>query len=88
MIEDALFLRRKRALHRARYRGCLEADLLLGRFAAQFVPRFDADELAAFERLLDEADVDILAWYCGRRPAPARHDNEVFRLLRSFEPKA
>lgn len=78
--------RRKRLLHRSRYRGCLEADILLGRFAAAHLPAFDERQLDQFEALLDEPDVDILAWVTGRLPVPARHDNDVMRLLRRFRP--
>lgn len=81
-------MRRKRLIHRSRYRGCLECDLLLGRFAARYVPSFDAAQLERFERLLDEPDPDILAWLTGRRPVPARHDHDVFHLLATFEPTA
>ena len=86
MSDQETSLRRKRLLHRSRYRGCLECDLLLGRFAARYVPEFDAARLAQFEALLEEADVDILAWVTGRQPVPARHDNEVMALLRRFQP--
>jgi len=78
--------RRKRLFHRSRYRGCLEADLLLGRFAATHLPSFDERLLDQFEALLEEPDVDILAWVMGRLPVPARHDNEVMDLLRRFRP--
>jgi antitoxin CptB len=88
MPDDPIALRRKRLLHRSRYRGCLECDILLGRFAERYVPRFGEAQLDRLERLLDEPDADILAWVTGRRHVPARHDNDVFRLLASFEPAA
>ncbi len=88
MTESKTSLRLKRLLHRSRYRGCLECDILLGRFAARYLPTFDARRLDQFEALLEEADADILAWVSGRRPVPARHDNEVMALLRRFRPAA
>lgn len=86
--DESIAARRKRLLHRSRYRGCLECDILLGRFAVRYLPRFDDIQLDRFERLLEEPDVDILAWVGGRRRPPARHDHDVFRLLASFEPTA
>ncbi len=85
MTEEPITLRRKRILHRSRYRGCLECDLLLGRFTARYIDRLDDVELGQLEALLEEKDRDILAWYTGRDPLPARHDNRVFALLRRFE---
>ncbi len=85
MTEEPLTLRRKRLLHRSRYRGCLECDLLLGRFVARYIDRLDDVELAQLEALLEERDQDILAWYTGRDRVPPRHDNRIFALLRRFE---
>jgi antitoxin CptB len=79
-------IRRKRLVHRSRYRGVKESDLLFGQFAAQWLPILDDRQLDRYEALLDEQDQDILAWVYGRQPVPARHDNDVFRMLRSFEP--
>ena len=42
--------------------------------------------LGRYEALLDEPDQDLLAWIYGRVPLPARHDHDVFELLRAFEP--
>ena len=77
--------RRKRMLHRSRYRGQLEADLLLGSFAAAYIPTMDEGQLGRFEALLEESDADILAWVAGRRPVPARHDHDVLAMLRGFK---
>ncbi len=80
--------RRKRLYHRSRYRGCLECDLLLGRFAERHLALFEDRLLDQYEALLEEADADILAWYAGYRPVPPRHDNEVFALLSRFNPSS
>jgi antitoxin CptB len=77
--------RRKRLLHRSRYRGQVEADLLFGSFAAAHVPTMDEGQLGRLEALLDESDADILAWVAGGRPAPARHDHDVLAMLRGFK---
>jgi antitoxin CptB len=65
-MDETRDIRRKRLVHRSRYRGVKESDLLFGQFAAQWLP--------------------ILAWVYGRQPVPEQHDNDVFRMLRSFEP--
>jgi antitoxin CptB len=85
-MDETQDIRRKRLVHRSRYRGVKESDLLFGQFAAQWLPILDDHQLDRYEALLDEQDQDILAWVYGRQPVPARHDNDVFRMLRSFEP--
>jgi succinate dehydrogenase flavin-adding protein (antitoxin of CptAB toxin-antitoxin module) len=77
--------RKKRLLHRSRYRGMLEADLLFGRFAAACLEGLGPDQLDRYEALLEEGDNDLLAWVAGRRAAPARHENDVMAMLRRFE---
>ena len=75
--------RKKRLLYQSHHRGQVENDLLLGRFARQHLAGLPNDRLDQFERLLGEADVDIWAWVTGMQPLPARHDNELFALLRA-----
>jgi antitoxin CptB len=84
MDHSDLAIRRRRLRHRCRYRGFLEADLLLGRFADAWLERLDGTQLDRLEALLAEADVDIWDWATGRRPAPARHDGELLAILQRF----
>ena len=81
-------VRRKRLIHRSRYRGVKESDLLFGQFAATYLPLLNDEQLNRYEALLDESDQDILAWVYGRAPSPPRHDHDVFDMLRKFEPTA
>jgi len=83
-MSEPVAIRRKRLLHQSRYRGRLESDLLLGRFAAAHLAGLDRAELDRYEALLAESDQDLLAWISGRQPVPPRHDHEVFRRLRAF----
>ena len=85
-MSEAQAIRRKRLLHRSRYRGVKESDLLFGQFADQWLNLLNDDQLDRYEALLDEPDQDILAWVYGRAPLPARHDHDVFELLRKFGP--
>ncbi|MCS6778880.1 MAG: succinate dehydrogenase assembly factor 2 [Geminicoccaceae bacterium] len=84
MDEDELAIRRRRLRHRCRYRGFLEADLLLDRFARAWLDRLDRAELDRLEALLEEPDVDIWDWATGRRPVPARHEGALMRILQDF----
>lgn len=73
----------KRARLRAWRRGFREADLILGSFADARVATMSADELARFERLLDENDHDLYAWIVGTSPTPAEFDHDVMADLRA-----
>ncbi|MEO1020202.1 MAG: succinate dehydrogenase assembly factor 2 [Pseudomonadota bacterium] len=85
MMTECSTIRRKRLLHQARYRGCLESDLLMGRFATQHLGEFDERQLDRFEALLNEADQDVLAWVSGRATVPEEHNNDVFLKLMTFD---
>ena len=69
-LEDDLAVRRKRVRFRAWHRGMREVDLLLGRFADAHLAELGADELSAFEALLDVPDQDVLAWLTGAGEPP------------------
>lgn len=85
-MTEPLTIRRKRLIYRSRYRGSLESDLFFGRFADVYVNRLDECQLERYEALLEESDQDLFAWISGRVEVPARHRNDIFRLLRQFEP--
>jgi antitoxin CptB len=79
---ESTAVRRKRLAHRGRDRGFLESDLIFARFIERHLPGLDDGQLDRFEALVDEPDEDVWAWVIGRRPVPARHDNDVMALLR------
>lgn len=85
-MDETRELRRKRLVHRSRYRGVKESDLLFGQFAARHLGELDDAQLDRYEALLDEPDQDLLAWIYGRAPVPERHRHDVFERLRTFEP--
>ncbi|WP_341702779.1 succinate dehydrogenase assembly factor 2 [Ferrovibrio sp.] len=77
--------RRKRLLHRSRYTGMKETDILLGSFAARHLPTFTAVELDQYEALLENYDdPQIYAWAIGRDPVPAHLNTGVMKLLRAY----
>jgi antitoxin CptB len=85
MVEDELSNRRRKLLHRSRYRGFLEADLVFGRFTAAHLDRLSEAQLDRYEQLLREDDHDLWAWITGCRPVPARHDNDVMGMLQRLD---
>lgn len=84
-MSEPIDIRRKRLIHRSRYTGMKETDLLLGAFASRHVPEFDAAQLDQYEALLaTNEDPRIYAWAIGRDPVPAEFDTPVMRLLQAF----
>ena len=83
--DEPIDIRRKRLIHRSRYTGMKETDLLLGAFAQRYVPGFDAAQLDEYERLLEETDVDLFDWATGRAAVPERCQSAVMRLLQHFK---
>ncbi len=75
----------KRALWRAHHRGTKEADMLVGGFADRWLGQMDAGEFAWFEALLDEQDVDILAWAFGKAEAPATLAGPMMARLQQLD---
>jgi antitoxin CptB len=83
-MTEPITTRQKRLVHRSRYRGCREADLIFGRFADAHVHAMDREALDRYEALIEESDQDLLAWLTEREPVPKRHDNDIFHKLRRF----
>lgn len=87
MTED-IATRRKRLLHRSRYTGIKETDILLGAFAEAYLPGFDAGQLDRYEALLEVgSDPVIYGWAIGAMPVPPEHENDVMALLKAFKLK-
>ncbi len=70
---DPHALRRRRIHWRAHHRGLREADMLVGGWWDRHGASLDAAGLDWFEALLEEQDVDILAWAMRREPLPERY---------------
>jgi antitoxin CptB len=75
--------RRRRILFRAWRRGLREMDLVMGHFADQEIATMSEGDLDQFERLLDAADPDVLAWIMGEATLPAEFDTPLFARLRA-----
>lgn len=63
-------VRRRRLIYRAKQRGWLEADILVGSWARENVPRLNDDELAQLEIILQEETIDLFNFVSGKDPLP------------------
>jgi len=64
--------RLKRLAFRAWHRGTKEADLMIGGFFDRYAASWTEAEADWFEALLEEQDVDIMAWALGTLAVPER----------------
>ncbi len=81
VLDDNISIMRKRLTFRSWHRGTREIDLLLGKFADTHLGGMGEEQLALYDRFLNNSDPDIYNWITGQEPVPPSEDNEVVRLL-------
>ena len=74
-----------RCKFRAWHRGTREADYMIGGFFDRYHEEWGAAELAWFEALLEEDDVDIMAWALGTQPTPPRFEGELMEKMKQLD---
>ncbi len=65
---------------RSMRRGIREMDLILSEFAGRALRGLGDDDLALYDRLLEENDHDIYAWVAGSQTAPAAYAPLIARI--------
>jgi antitoxin CptB len=75
----------KRLHWRAHHRGTKEADLLVGGFFDAHHESWTAADRSAFAAMLDEQDVDIMAWAHGTAEAPERFAGPMIAALQKLD---
>ena len=75
----------KRLRWRAHHRGTYEADLLVGGFFDAHHDGWDAADRTLFGQMLDEQDVDIMAWATGTAEAPERYQGPMLSALQKLD---
>ena len=76
--------RLKRLRFRAWHRGVKEADLMVGGFFDAHHAGWDDAGIALFEELLEEQDVDIMAWAIGTAEVPERYRGTIMSALKTL----
>ena len=75
----------KRLHWRAHHRGTQEADRLIGGFFDAHHASWSAEECALFAAMLNEQDVDIMAWAHGTAIVPERFEGPMAEALRRLD---
>jgi antitoxin CptB len=86
LTDDARAHRLKKLKFRASRRGFVEADLILGAFAAAELDGMSDTELDTFEALLEEPDQPLYAWIIGTEATPPAFDHEIMARIRAHLP--
>ncbi len=77
--------RLRRLAYRAWHRGTREADYLVGGLFDTYHTQWGEAELAWFEQLIEEQDVDILNWAMGLADPPARLHGPMLSVMRRLD---
>lgn len=77
--------RLKRLHFRAHHRGTKEADLMIGGYFDAHHAGWSTAELDWFEALIEEQDVDIMAWAIGTQPCPPRWEGRQMQAMRDID---
>jgi antitoxin CptB len=75
----------KRLHWRAHHRGTKEADLMIGGFFDAHHEMWSEAERAMFEAMLEEQDVDIMAWALGTAEPPERFAGPMIDALKQLD---
>jgi len=78
-------VRLSRAKFRAWHRGTREADYMIGGFFDRYHAEWDAAALTWFEALLDEDDVDVMAWALQAQPVPETYAGPMMQALQKLD---
>jgi len=77
--------RLKRLRFRAWHRGTREADFMIGGFFDRHHANWQDADMAWFEALLNEEDVDIMAWAIGTLPVPERYAGPLMQHMQKLD---
>ena len=77
--------RLRRIRYRAWHRGTREADFLIGGFFDRCSQEWSASDIAWFEALLEEQDVDIMAWAIGTAAPPERFAGPMMKRMQRLD---
>ncbi|CAK9031486.1 unnamed protein product [Durusdinium trenchii] len=78
--------RRKRLAWRAKSRGWLELDVLMGTFVEKHITDFDEHKLDLLEEVLELENPDLFKWFTKQASVPDEllKENEVMQLMMEY----
>lgn len=75
-----------RRIHfRAWHRGTREADYMIGCYFDRYHASWTPEQIAWFEDLIEEDDVEIMAWALGTQPVPEKYAGPMMDAMRKLD---
>jgi antitoxin CptB len=81
LLDDEL----KRLHWRAHHRGTREADMLVGGYFDAHHASWSAADRVTFAEMLEQQDVDMMAWAHGTAAPPARFEGQMMEALKRLD---
>ena len=75
----------KQLRYRAWHRGTREADMMIGGFFDAHHSAWDEDTCGLFAALLNETDVDIMAWAIGTQAVPDQFAGPMMQAMQRLD---
>lgn len=75
----------KRLRFRAWHRGTREADYMIGGFFDRYHASWGEAEIVWFEDLLEEDDMEVMAWALGAQPVPVRYAGPLMAAMQKLD---
>ncbi len=82
---ETLEIRLARLRFRAWHRGTREADYMIGGFFDRYQATWGNPEVTWLEALVEEDDVDIMAWALGTQPVPDQFAGPLMDAMRKLD---
>ncbi len=84
-LVQARAARKRRLQFRASHRGTREADIMIGGFVDREIDALSDADIAWFELLLEELDVDIMAWITATRAPPPIYATPMMQAMQRLD---
>ena len=78
-MKNKLF--KKKILHRAKYRGVKELDIIFEKFVEKFQETISEEELIQLEEILEIPDNEMLEIILQKKEIPANLNNDVIKKI-------
>lgn len=78
-------IRLKRLHFRSHHRGTREADYMVGGFFDRYASAWTDVDIAWFEALMNEQDVDIIGWVMGTIAVPPHVDGPMMAAMQRLD---
>ena len=70
----------KGLLYKSNYRGCKETDILVGKYANEFLSKMNDMDLELFQKFIDEDDAYIYDWVLEKSTCPTQYQELIIKI--------